>query len=55
MSKTLCELKKRLKADISEYVQLVDQPTHVCKKCGRVANEKKLLCKPLKIVAATAV
>ena len=54
MAKTLCELKKRLKADINEYVQLVDQPTHVCKKCGRVANDKKLLCKPLKIVAAVA-
>lgn len=50
--KTLCDLKKRLKDDLQMYVQLVNQPTHVCKKCGRVANDKKLLCKPLKIIAA---
>ena len=51
MSKTLCDLKKRLKGDLAAYVQLVNRPTHVCKKCGRVANDKQLLCKPLKIVA----
>ena len=54
MSKSLCDLKKQLKADLSQYVKLVDQPTHVCTKCGRVANSKKLLCKPLKIVAVQA-
>ena len=46
MSKTLCELKKLLKADFKTYKQLVCDPSHVCTKCGRTANDKKLLCKP---------
>ena len=51
MAKELCKIRKSLKTDdMHAYVQLVNQPTHVCKKCGRAANRKKLLCKPLKIV-----
>lgn len=49
MSKSLCELKKTLKQDFGTYISLVDNPTHVCRKCGRVANSKKLLCKPVKL------
>jgi hypothetical protein len=49
MSKSLCELKKALKTDTKSYVLLVNQPTHVCTKCGRAANRKKLLCSPMKI------
>lgn len=49
MSKPLCELKKTLKRDLELYVQLVKNPTHVCKKCGRASNEKSLLCRPVKI------
>lgn len=46
MSKTLCEMKKQLKSDFGLYKQLVCNATHVCTKCGRAANDKKLLCKP---------
>jgi hypothetical protein len=46
MPKTLCEMKKQLKADFSTYKKLVCDPTHVCSKCGRAANDRKLLCKP---------
>jgi hypothetical protein len=49
MSKPLCELKKSLKADLKSYISLIREPTHVCKKCGRVANNKRLLCKPIKL------
>ncbi len=49
MTKTLCELKKALKGDLREFVRLVECPTHVCRKCGRVANDKERLCKPVKI------
>jgi hypothetical protein len=49
MSKTLCELKKSLKRDLQSYAQLVRNATHVCSKCGRAANNKKLLCKPVKM------
>jgi hypothetical protein len=50
MSKELCKLKKSmLKEDIVCFMRLVDAPTHVCTKCGRAANSKKLLCEPTKI------
>jgi hypothetical protein len=49
MSKTLCELKKLLKADFKIYKQYVCDPSHVCTKCGRAANDKKLVCKPERI------
>jgi len=46
MAKTLCEMKKLLKVDFQLYKQYVSDATHVCTKCGRAANDKKLLCKP---------
>jgi hypothetical protein len=49
MAKKLCELKKLLKKDLSEYIINVNNPKYVCTKCGRVANEKKLVCSPAKI------
>ncbi len=49
MSKELCKLKKSLSIDITGYMLLVNNPTHVCSKCGRVANSKKLLCHPARI------
>lgn len=49
MSKPLCELKKYLKRDLKTIVKLVRDPTHICEKCGRVANSKTLLCKPVKL------
>ena len=52
MAKTLCELKKTLKRDFGAFVSLVKSPTHVCQKCGRSANKKKLLCKPLRLEVA---
>jgi hypothetical protein len=49
MAKTLCELKKLLKSDFKSYRKLVYEATHVCTHCGRVANDKKLLCQPEKM------
>ena len=50
MGKELCKIQEALiRKDLRAYVALVDAPKHVCKKCGRVANKKKLLCKPVKI------
>lgn len=51
MSKELCKLKKGLKQDTETYMLLVQQPTHLCRKCGRAANSKKLLCDPLRLSA----
>lgn len=48
--KKMCKLKKKLlKDDIDSFVELVNSPKYVCKKCGRVANDKDRLCKPYKI------
>lgn len=49
MTKTLCEMKKMLKSDFGLYRQFVCQATHLCTKCGRAANDKKLLCRPEKL------
>lgn len=49
MAKTLCKIKKLLKEDPSQYIEHVRKPKFICRSCGRVANQKSLLCKPLKI------
>jgi hypothetical protein len=54
MSKELCKLKKSLlKEDIGSFMELINQPTHICTKCGRAANSKKLLCEPTKIYTSS--
>lgn len=45
-NETLCELKIHLKDHLEEFKELVRQPTHVCRKCGRAANTPTNLCKP---------
>lgn len=49
MAKQLCDLKKSLATNLDAYKKLVRDATHLCEKCGRVANEKKLLCSPVKL------
>ncbi len=43
--KKLCDCKKMLKKDLGAYIRLVDEPAFICRKCGRVANDEKNLCK----------
>ena len=52
MGKELCKLKKNLKKDPETYMLRIHQPTHMCRKCGRAGNSKKLLCDPLQIQTA---
>ena len=47
--KTLCELEEMLKKDLEAYKKLVKDGKYVCRKCGRVANQEKRLCKPAEI------
>ncbi len=35
--------------DIRKLMPLVNQPKFICKSCGRVANKKENLCKPVAI------
>lgn len=46
-NKKICKLAKKtfLKENTEIYKSLIIKPTHFCKKCGRVANQKLMLCK----------
>ena len=50
MAKTLCDWSKR---DISKHpdklLELVDPPRFFCRRCARVANIPKVLCKPSRL------
>jgi hypothetical protein len=49
MGDTICSWKKtELKAKY--LLKVVNQPKFFCKECGRVANKKKYLCDPKKLV-----
>ena len=48
MSKTLCKVKKSKKSNKQSFFEFPDA-THVCRKCSRIANSKKKLCKPQKL------
>ncbi len=51
MSKKLCKLVKDeyLVAHLSEYIEIVKEPKYICKKCGRVSDKEKRLCKSKKM------
>lgn len=47
MSKSLCDWSKHdIERDVDILRGLTIQPTHHCRKCARVANTPKVLCKP---------
>ncbi|MEO0413446.1 MAG: hypothetical protein AAF226_00680 [Verrucomicrobiota bacterium] len=44
--KTICDWsKKRLERDAELLREITSQPDFFCRKCGRVAKEKRYLCK----------
>lgn len=49
--KKLCKQVKdeALEEDLKDFMKRVVNPTHLCTKCGRAANDKKLLCEPEKL------
>jgi recombinational DNA repair protein RecR len=49
MAKTLCKRKKSKKVSVQQSLELYPEATHICDKCGRVANKKKRLCKPRRL------
>ena len=49
-NKTMCKWdKSSIDKDFDDFKKMVTSPTHACGKCGRVANDKKALCKPIKL------
>ncbi len=50
MARTLCDWKKRdLEKHPERLLELVRDPRYYCRKCARVANRSKVLCKPRKL------
>ena len=50
--KSLCKWKKdSLVENFDQFAQIVSTPTYVCKKCRRVASEKKWLCSSVAIAS----
>jgi hypothetical protein len=49
--KELCKLVDDdvLDDHLGAFKKLVEHPTHICTKCGRVSNEKARLCEPEKL------
>lgn len=44
----MCSLSKKMRGttDCDSYISLMDNPKYLCKRCGRVSNEKENLCRP---------
>lgn len=50
MAKTLCDWsKKDLEKKAGKLLELVRDPNYYCRRCARVANTSKVLCKPRKL------
>lgn len=43
----LCKWDEDAFADATVMTAAVREATHFCRKCGRAANDPRLLCKPL--------
>lgn len=47
MSKKLCDWKRSsIDKKREKLVQIIGEPHYVCRKCARVAEDKRHLCKP---------
>jgi len=50
MAKTLCDWsKKEIDRNSDLLRELTNTPQYFCRKCARVANHSKILCKPRKL------
>lgn len=46
----ICKWKKdQIKTDLKLLKSIVKNPKFICQKCGRAANKKQWLCKPVSI------
>jgi hypothetical protein len=50
MAKSMCKWKSDdIKKDFKKFAKLVKDAKFACAKCGRVAADKKRLCKPVEL------
>jgi hypothetical protein len=50
MAKTLCDWSKGdIRKHADKLLELVNQPRYYCRRCARVANTPKVLCKPSRL------
>ena len=49
MADKMCSLYKKEAKDIDKYLKEVGDGRYLCTKCGRFAEDKKKLCKPVEI------
>jgi len=50
ITKTLCSLgRDEIKENMAKITEIVSHPKFICRKCARVSQKKKHLCKPVKI------
>ncbi|MGM0770864.1 MAG: hypothetical protein ACQESU_04565 [Halobacteriota archaeon] len=50
MAKNMCTWNKDdIKENEEAFRKIVKKPKYFCKKCGRVAKDDDLLCKPKKL------
>ena len=49
MTKTMCKHAKDLPESMDKIIEIICNATYVCRKCARVANSDKKLCKPYHI------
>jgi len=53
MSKTLCDWSsKDIEKHLHKLALITAEPRYLCRKCARVANRSKHLCKPKRIPVA---
>ncbi len=46
----LCELTKpHNQFDMEKILPLVNEPKYICRCCGRLANEKNVICNPIQL------
>ena len=56
MAKTLCDWSKRdIEANSTKLHQIVQDPQYYCRKCARVACQKRYLCKGAKFAGTVPV
>jgi hypothetical protein len=54
MAKTLCDWSKSdIHRDVFKLMRILHEPHFYCRKCARMANDSRYLCKPQRLLDPT--